>query len=117
LLLRFGDLSDGDRVVDVGCGTGSLTFTVPQIANVNSVVRVDLTEPYVEFARARSTDPPISFQSADARVILSFSTLMSRIMTRRFRNSRCRLTMPRTGSSYEQSHNAFRRSGAEDESV
>src|SRR4051812_14682493 len=31
LLIRFGGLADGDRVVDVGCGTGSLTFTLPQI--------------------------------------------------------------------------------------
>jgi 2-polyprenyl-3-methyl-5-hydroxy-6-metoxy-1,4-benzoquinol methylase len=33
LLIRFGGLSDGDRILDVGCGTGSLTFTVPEIAN------------------------------------------------------------------------------------
>jgi trans-aconitate methyltransferase len=25
LLMQFGGLADGDRVVDVGCGTGSLT--------------------------------------------------------------------------------------------
>ncbi|HEV8003782.1 MAG TPA: class I SAM-dependent methyltransferase [Planctomycetaceae bacterium] len=69
LLIRFGGLSDGDRVLDVGCGTGSLTFTVPEIANVASITGIDLTEPFVEFARARNTDPRISFQSADARVL------------------------------------------------
>jgi SAM-dependent methyltransferase len=67
LLIRFGGLSDGDRVLDVGCGTGSLTFTVPEIANIADVTGIDLTEPYVEFARARNTDPRISFQPADAR--------------------------------------------------
>src|SRR5690242_21565353 len=35
LLIRFGGLADGDRVVDVGCGTGSLTFTIPQIATAD----------------------------------------------------------------------------------
>jgi ubiquinone/menaquinone biosynthesis C-methylase UbiE len=57
------------RVLDVGCGTGSLTFTLPEIASVASVTGVDLTEPYVEFARARNTDPRISFQPADARAL------------------------------------------------
>jgi SAM-dependent methyltransferase len=69
LLIQFGGLSDGDRVLDVGCGTGSLTFTFPEIANVASVTGIDLTEPYVEFARARNADPRISFQQADARTL------------------------------------------------
>jgi ubiquinone/menaquinone biosynthesis C-methylase UbiE len=34
LLIRFGGLSDDDRVLDVGCGTGSLAFMLPEIANV-----------------------------------------------------------------------------------
>jgi ubiquinone/menaquinone biosynthesis C-methylase UbiE len=69
LLIRFGGLSDDDRVLDVGCGTGSLAFMLPEIANVANVTGIDLTEPYVEFARARNADPRISFQQADARVL------------------------------------------------
>jgi SAM-dependent methyltransferase len=69
LLIRFGGLSDGDRVLDVGCGTGSLTFTLPEIANVAGMVGIDLTEPYVDFAHARKTDPRITFQQADARAL------------------------------------------------
>jgi SAM-dependent methyltransferase len=68
LLIRFGGLSDGDRVLDVGCGTGSLTFALPEMANIAAVIGIDLTEPFVEFARIHNTDPRISFQSADARV-------------------------------------------------
>ena len=69
LLIRFGGLSDGDRVLDVGCGTGSLTFTLPEIANIAGVTGVDLTEPFLEFARARNADRRISFQQADARAL------------------------------------------------
>src|SRR5215471_19690047 len=67
LLIRFGGLADGDRVLDVGCGTGSLTLSLPQIAKVANVTGVDLTEPYVEFARSRNTIPHITFRTADAR--------------------------------------------------
>jgi SAM-dependent methyltransferase len=67
LLIRFGGLSDGDRVLDVGCGTGSLTFTLPEIANIGAIMGVDLTPAFLEFARSRNTDPRISFQPADAR--------------------------------------------------
>src|SRR5689334_930311 len=70
LLIRFGGLADGDRVVDVGCGTGSLTFTLPQIANVAAVVGIDQAEVYVAHARARNTDPRITLRQADARALL-----------------------------------------------
>ncbi|PPQ35303.1 class I SAM-dependent methyltransferase [Rhodopila globiformis] len=69
LLIRFGGLADGDRVVDVGCGTGSLTFTAPQVANVAAVAGIDQAEVYVAHARARNTDPRITIQQADARAL------------------------------------------------
>src|SRR5215471_8144081 len=69
LLIQFGGLSDGDRVLDVGCGTGSLAFTLPEMANVAEVAGIDLTEPYVEFALATNSDPRISFRQADARAL------------------------------------------------
>ena len=67
LLIGFGGLSDGDRVLDVGCGTGSLTFALPQIAKIRAVTGIDLTAAFLEFARSRNTDPRIAFQAADAR--------------------------------------------------
>jgi 2-polyprenyl-3-methyl-5-hydroxy-6-metoxy-1,4-benzoquinol methylase len=67
LLIKFGGLADGDRVLDVGCGTGSLTRALPQIGNIASCTGVDLTEAYVEFARSRNTNPHINFRAADER--------------------------------------------------
>jgi ubiquinone/menaquinone biosynthesis C-methylase UbiE len=69
LLIQFGGLADGDRVLDVGCGTGSLTFALPQNANIASGTGIDLTEAYVEFARSRNTNPHITFRAADARAL------------------------------------------------
>lgn len=67
LLIRFGGLSDGDRVLDVGCGTGSLSFSLPKIAKVGAVTGIDLTPGFLEFARSRNNDPRITFQQGDAR--------------------------------------------------
>lgn len=67
LLIDFGGLSNGDRVLDVGCGTGSLVFELPKIANIEAITGIDLTPAFVQFARARNTDPRITFQTGDAR--------------------------------------------------
>jgi SAM-dependent methyltransferase len=67
LLIKFGGLHDGDRVLDVGCGTGSLMFELPALANVAKVTGIDMTESYVAAARARNTDPRITIDLGDAR--------------------------------------------------
>jgi len=69
LLLRFGGLADGDRVLDVGCGTGSLTFAMATVANVAAVTGIDLTPGFVAFATSRNSDSRIRFQQGDARAL------------------------------------------------
>lgn len=69
LLIRFGGLSDGDEVLDVGCGTGSLTFTLPKIADIASAVGADQAPVYVEHSRSRNGDSRITFEQADARAL------------------------------------------------
>ena len=66
LLIGFGGLSDGDRVVDVGCGTGSLTFTLSQLADIAAATGIDISEGYIEYARSRNTDGRLRFEGADA---------------------------------------------------
>lgn len=68
-LIRFGGLSEGDRVLDMGCGTGSLIFALPDFADVASASGIDLAEPYVTAARARNTDRRFTFDVGDARAL------------------------------------------------
>lgn len=67
LLLSFGHLSDGDRVLDVGCGTGSLAFGAIELAKVAALTGVDVSSGYVEYARRCNTDARLTFQQADAQ--------------------------------------------------
>lgn len=65
-LIDFAGLADGERVLDVGCGTGSLTFALPKAANVREIAAIDYAPVFVEAAKARNSDPRISFRQADA---------------------------------------------------
>jgi SAM-dependent methyltransferase len=58
-----------DRVLDVGCGTGNLSYALPEAANVSAVTGIDQAEVFLEYARKRSNDPRFSFQHADARAL------------------------------------------------
>src|SRR4051794_31812358 len=57
----------GGHVLDVGCGTGRLTFaaarSAPQLARL---VGVDLSESFLAYARTRSTDARTCFENGDA---------------------------------------------------
>jgi SAM-dependent methyltransferase len=64
--LEFAGLEAGERVLDVGCGTGSLTFTIPRVADVSHVEGIDYSEPYVEAARERNTDSRVTISRGDA---------------------------------------------------
>ncbi|MFW8605080.1 class I SAM-dependent methyltransferase [Rhizobium beringeri] len=66
MLVDFAGLADGDRVLDVGCGTGSLTFTLAETPGLREIVAIDYSTVFVEAAKRRNTDPRVSIQQADA---------------------------------------------------
>ena len=66
LFIDFAGLAAGDRVLDVGCGTGSLTFALVKHANVAAVEAIDYEQQFVDAARERNTDPRINTQRGDA---------------------------------------------------
>ena len=59
-------IRDGDRLLDVGCGTGSLTFALPRAANIAEVEAIDYSPIFVEEATRRNSDRRITIQQADA---------------------------------------------------
>ncbi|WP_274628512.1 class I SAM-dependent methyltransferase [Arvimicrobium flavum] len=66
LLIDFAGLADGERVIDVGCGTGSLTFALPGKANLKEIAAIDFSPVFVAAAKQRNTDARIAIQEADA---------------------------------------------------
>jgi SAM-dependent methyltransferase len=60
----------GDRVVDVGCGTGTTTFELAdRVGRHGSVLGIDISAPMLAFARKRAeeyTSGNVSFVEADA---------------------------------------------------
>lgn len=68
MLARAG-LTSGDRVLDVGCGSGATSFAVQdQVGSAGQVIGVDVSLPLVMLSRGRAEgmDSPARFIEADA---------------------------------------------------
>ncbi|WFU50428.1 class I SAM-dependent methyltransferase [Sinorhizobium terangae] len=66
LFIEFSGLADGEKIVDVGCGTGSLTFALARTADLAQIAAIDYSPVFVAEASRRNTDPRIKIQQADA---------------------------------------------------
>lgn len=64
--IAFAGVKADERILDVGCGTGSLTFALPEAANVAEVAAIDYSPVFVEEAQRRNKDPRIGIRQADA---------------------------------------------------
>ena len=66
LFLKSLEIPPDSRWLDVGCGTGILSKTILDIASPYSVVGVDSSEEYIEFACLQIHDQRIAFHLGDA---------------------------------------------------
>jgi SAM-dependent methyltransferase len=65
--IAHAGVGDGERVLDLGCGTGNVSFAMP--AGIGSVVGVDYSPIYVAAAQHRNTRPNISIEQGDGNAL------------------------------------------------
>jgi ubiquinone/menaquinone biosynthesis C-methylase UbiE len=85
LLVESVAVAPGNRVLDVGCGTGSTTLAFARVVGANGrAVGVDISEPMLTMARERAEREraPATFVQADAQIHAfepaSFDAIVSR---------------------------------------
>ena len=66
LFIDFAGLADGEKILDVGCGTGSLTFALAKAADLGEIAAIDYSPVFVEEAIRRNTDTRIKIRQGDA---------------------------------------------------
>jgi len=72
-LVDFAGVLDGDYVLDVGCGTGSLTRALLDVGSKVTVAGLDGSADFIKLARQNIADDRASFCLGDAQA-LQFST-------------------------------------------
>jgi SAM-dependent methyltransferase len=65
LFIEHAGIADDENVIEVGCGTGSLTFTLPQKAALGRLTAVDHSEIYLAAAKAKNNYPHIVLEQGD----------------------------------------------------
>jgi SAM-dependent methyltransferase len=69
LFVEFAKLGNPVNVLDVGCGTGSLSFAVANSLPEAQLTGVDLSGTYVAYARSRCADARLTFEQSDATAL------------------------------------------------
>ncbi len=69
VFLDFVGVAEDEQVLDLGCGTGSLTYALAERVTNQGIVGVDLSEAYCDYARSRSDDSRLDFRSGSATAI------------------------------------------------
>jgi SAM-dependent methyltransferase len=69
LFLAFSGVPEGGRILDVGCGTGALVDAVARRVSGSSIVGIDPSRPFIEYARHRFPELRFSFECGDSMAL------------------------------------------------
>jgi SAM-dependent methyltransferase len=69
LFIEHAGAGGGERLLEVGCGTGSLTFTLARTVDFAELTAVDYADVYVAAAQAKNRDPRIRIEQGDAAAL------------------------------------------------
>jgi ubiquinone/menaquinone biosynthesis C-methylase UbiE len=96
--VEFAGLAAGEKLLAVGCGTGSLTFELAARGEPIEIRAIDYAPAFVEAARQRNTDPRVTIEQADATALpfgdRTFDRAMAMLVlhlcrTRRWPSEKC----------------------------
>jgi ubiquinone/menaquinone biosynthesis C-methylase UbiE len=59
MFIEFAQVHDGDKVLDVGCGTGVLSQAVAAVTRSSEITGIDPSPSFVEYGRTNCIDPRI----------------------------------------------------------
>ena len=69
LFVEFVGVRDSEKVLDVGCGTGSLSATLASVTGASKIVGIDPSNGFIEYARTQIADPRVTFEVGDAQAL------------------------------------------------
>src|SRR6478672_11210066 len=82
--VKFVSVGERDSVLDVGCGVGSLSFTIAEAFPAARVTGVDPSAAFVRHAQTRARNDRLQFQVGDAQALefpnAAFDTTISQLV-------------------------------------
>ena len=67
--IAFAGVKNGDRVLDVGTGTGSLAAALEASLPASEIVGIDPSEGFIAYARKNAKSPRVHFEVGDAQAL------------------------------------------------
>lgn len=67
--IAFAGVKNGDRVLDVGTGTGALASTINATMPASEIIGIDPSDGFITFARSRATSARVRYEVGNAQAL------------------------------------------------